>query len=120
MVHMQERGEIATCGMGNKVKVWDVRKPTSVRLKLVLNHGASEHVVLNHGVQYKHKVLNQRAFEYKPPHGIDFARSISLPVYRGPLSELRSRVGRVGQARQEPDMQDTYQHLALPPRERSR
>ncbi len=25
--------------MGNKVKIWDVRKPTSVRLKLVLNHG---------------------------------------------------------------------------------
>ncbi|KAF5833397.1 WD40-repeat-containing domain protein, partial [Dunaliella salina] len=36
--YAQERGEIATCGMGNKVKVWDVRKPTSVRLKLVLNH----------------------------------------------------------------------------------
>ena len=38
-VHLQERGEIATCGMGNKVKIWDVRKPSSIRLKLVLNHG---------------------------------------------------------------------------------
>lgn len=36
---MQERGEIATCGMGNKVKIWDIKKPSSIRLKLVLNHG---------------------------------------------------------------------------------
>jgi len=39
MCNAQDRGEIATCGMGNKVKIWDVRKPSSVRLKLVLNHG---------------------------------------------------------------------------------
>mmetsp|Transcript_33374 Transcript_33374/g.84557 ORF Transcript_33374/g.84557 Transcript_33374/m.84557 type:complete len:866 (-) Transcript_33374:212-2809(-) len=33
-----ERDELATCGMGNKVKVWDVKRPSAVRPKLVLNH----------------------------------------------------------------------------------
>ena len=36
---LQARDEIATCGMGSKVNVWDVSKPTSVRLALVLDHG---------------------------------------------------------------------------------
>lgn len=40
MLHVaQDRDELATCGMGNKVKVWDVKRPTAIRQKLVLNHG---------------------------------------------------------------------------------
>lgn len=42
----QERDELATCGMGNKVKIWDVSRPTSVRLKLVLNHGGSSRMLV--------------------------------------------------------------------------
>jgi hypothetical protein len=37
----QERDEIAICAMGNKVKVWDVKRPANPKLKLVLNHGQS-------------------------------------------------------------------------------
>jgi len=33
-----ERDELATCAMGNKVRVWDVRKPAAIKLKLVLDH----------------------------------------------------------------------------------
>lgn len=29
--YSEERDELATCGMGNKVKVWDVKKPSQVR-----------------------------------------------------------------------------------------
>lgn len=32
------RQEIATCGMGSKVKVWSLAKPTQPRLRLVLDH----------------------------------------------------------------------------------
>ncbi|GFH06432.1 uncharacterized protein HaLaN_01062 [Haematococcus lacustris] len=37
--YCQESNEIATCGMGNKVKIWDAQRPAALRLKLVLNHG---------------------------------------------------------------------------------
>ncbi len=40
---MQDLEELATCGMGNKVRVWDVKNPTSVRQKHVLNHGEPAH-----------------------------------------------------------------------------
>ncbi|KAJ9524068.1 hypothetical protein QJQ45_022573 [Haematococcus lacustris] len=36
--YCQESNEIATCGMGNKVKIWDAQRPAALRLKLVLNH----------------------------------------------------------------------------------
>lgn len=35
------REELASCGMGNKVKIWDLSRPQSMKLKLVLDH--SEH-----------------------------------------------------------------------------
>lgn len=36
--YSEERDELATCAMGNKVRVWDVRKPTNIKLKLELDH----------------------------------------------------------------------------------
>ncbi len=30
--YCEERDELATCGMGNKVKIWNVKKPAQVRL----------------------------------------------------------------------------------------
>eukprot|EP00798_Chlamydomonas_sp_ICE-L_P000178 gene178-3973_t len=36
--YCEERDELATCGMGNKVKIWDVKKPTHMKLKLKLDH----------------------------------------------------------------------------------
>eukprot|EP00879_Flechtneria_rotunda_P021822 GHRR01023011.1.p1 GENE.GHRR01023011.1~~GHRR01023011.1.p1 ORF type:complete len:226 (+),score=53.15 GHRR01023011.1:2627-3304(+) len=36
--HCQARKEVATCGMGSKVKVWSVRQPAQIRLALVLDH----------------------------------------------------------------------------------
>lgn len=32
--YCKERDEIATCGMGNRVKIWDARNPAQLRLKL--------------------------------------------------------------------------------------
>jgi hypothetical protein len=36
--HCPARQEVATCGMGSKVKVWSLAKPTQPRLTLVLDH----------------------------------------------------------------------------------
>jgi hypothetical protein len=36
--HCPARQEAATCGMGSKVKVWSLAKPTQPRLTLVLDH----------------------------------------------------------------------------------
>ncbi|WIA17403.1 hypothetical protein OEZ85_014259 [Tetradesmus obliquus] len=38
MEHCPARQEVATCGMGSKVKVWSLAKPTQPRLTLVLDH----------------------------------------------------------------------------------
>ncbi|GAX81669.1 hypothetical protein CEUSTIGMA_g9097.t1 [Chlamydomonas eustigma] len=40
--YCEEREELATCGMGNKVHVWDVSKPTAVKRKMVLDHSDGE------------------------------------------------------------------------------
>lgn len=37
-----ERAELATCGMGNKVKIWDVSKPSSIRRVLTLDHAETD------------------------------------------------------------------------------
>ncbi|EFJ43514.1 hypothetical protein VOLCADRAFT_119046 [Volvox carteri f. nagariensis] len=36
--YSEERDELATCGMGNKVKIWSVRKPAQVKHVLSLDH----------------------------------------------------------------------------------
>ncbi|KAF6254405.1 WD40-repeat-containing domain protein [Scenedesmus sp. NREL 46B-D3] len=38
MEHCPARQEVSTCGMGSKVKVWSLAKPTQPRLTLVLDH----------------------------------------------------------------------------------
>jgi hypothetical protein len=38
MEHCLARQEVATCGMGSKVKVWSLAKPTQPRLTQVLDH----------------------------------------------------------------------------------
>lgn len=37
-----ERGELATCGMGNKVKVWDASRPSALRHVLTLDHAEKD------------------------------------------------------------------------------
>ena len=36
--YCEERDELATCGMDNKVKVWDIKRPAHMKLKLQLDH----------------------------------------------------------------------------------
>ncbi|KAG2444756.1 hypothetical protein HXX76_001500 [Chlamydomonas incerta] len=36
--YCEERDELATCGMGNKVKIWNVKKPAQVKHVLSLDH----------------------------------------------------------------------------------
>ncbi|MEW5312499.1 MAG: hypothetical protein WDW38_004130 [Sanguina aurantia] len=41
--YAEERDELATCCMGNTVKVWDVRKPTAPKLVRTLDHAEERH-----------------------------------------------------------------------------
>ena len=40
--YCEERDELATCGMGNKVHIWDISKPLAIKRKLVLDHSDGE------------------------------------------------------------------------------
>ena len=40
--YCEERDELATCGMGNKVHIWDISRPSVIKRKLVLDHSDGE------------------------------------------------------------------------------
>ncbi len=43
--YAEERDELATCGMGNKVKIWDIKRPAQVGAWRALRASADQPVV---------------------------------------------------------------------------
>ena len=40
--YCEERDELATCGLGNKVHIWDISRPAAMKRKLSLDHSEGE------------------------------------------------------------------------------
>lgn len=77
----QELEQLATCGMGNKVKIWDVSKPSAIKLKLALSHGV--HCSL----------LYVEPFPFLPRLRVTHRPRISLQAQRKlPAAQLRTHM----------------------------